>query len=241
MACLPMRPRLRADGGADPCGDRVFAIRWPTRTQPSCRAPKACLHGSNPVRFGSVAVLIALIGAIGYGGWSVLQEVQRVQLAPVDRGPVGGGRDRPAWAMLSVGATGAVCAEGRNGCRGCRRPMPLDRLYRPQALDVPVLTSRDGPIAAIDPRRAGALAPVADRCGAGRRAACDRSGAGGGRMMRPGVEAAGRAPVLGAGQFGGWHGAVRKDPRCGRTLCRAAAGRAADAARRQFRVGLFCR
>ena len=28
-----------------------------------------------------------------------------------------------------------------------------DRLYRPQALDVPVLTSRDGPIAAIDPQR----------------------------------------------------------------------------------------
>jgi hypothetical protein len=34
----------------------------------------------------------------------------------------------------------------------------MDRLYRPQALDVPVLTSRDGPIAAIDPRETGVLA-----------------------------------------------------------------------------------
>ncbi|MBN8632232.1 MAG: helix-turn-helix domain-containing protein, partial [Rhodobacterales bacterium] len=37
-----------------------------------------------PGALGSIAVLVALIGAIGYGGWSVLQEVQRVQLAPVD-------------------------------------------------------------------------------------------------------------------------------------------------------------
>jgi hypothetical protein len=34
----------------------------------------------------------------------------------------------------------------------------MDRLYRPQALDVPVLTSRDGPIAAINPRETGVLA-----------------------------------------------------------------------------------
>jgi hypothetical protein len=35
----------------------------------------------------------------------------------------------------------------------------LDRLYRPEALDVPVMESRDGPIAAIDPDTIGALAP----------------------------------------------------------------------------------
>ena len=35
---------------------------------------------------------------------------------------------------------------------------PLDRLYEPQALDVPVLTARDGPIAAINPRVSGLVA-----------------------------------------------------------------------------------
>ena len=35
----------------------------------------------------SVLVLVVLIGAIGYGGWSVLQEVQRVQLAPTEQAP----------------------------------------------------------------------------------------------------------------------------------------------------------
>ena len=38
----------------------------------------------------------------------------------------------------------------------------LDRLYRPLALDVPVLTSRDGPIAAINPRDTGVLSQVAE-------------------------------------------------------------------------------
>ncbi|MFV2035030.1 MAG: helix-turn-helix domain-containing protein, partial [Halocynthiibacter sp.] len=37
-----------------------------------------------PGALGSVAVLIALIGLIGFGGWTVLQEVQRVQFAPVN-------------------------------------------------------------------------------------------------------------------------------------------------------------
>ena len=41
-----------------------------------------------PGAVGSVAVLLVLIGAIGYGGWSVLREVQRVQLSPVDEAPV---------------------------------------------------------------------------------------------------------------------------------------------------------
>jgi len=35
----------------------------------------------------------------------------------------------------------------------------LDRLYRPEALDVPVLVPRDGPIASLDPASVGTLAP----------------------------------------------------------------------------------
>ena len=36
----------------------------------------------------------------------------------------------------------------------------LDRLYRPQALDLPVLVARDGPISAVDPNAVGALASL---------------------------------------------------------------------------------
>jgi hypothetical protein len=108
-----------------------------------------------PGAIGSVAVLMVLIAALGYGGWSVLQEVQRVQLAPVDQAPqvvaeidplgnVPGAPPlvRSAPEVAAEAAPQRVAATDR-----------MDRLYRPEALDVPVLTSRDGPIAAIDPRR----------------------------------------------------------------------------------------
>lgn len=116
-----------------------------------------------PGAIGSVAVLVALIGAIGYGGWSVLQEVQRVQLAPIDQAPAVvaeidplGNVKTDAPLVRSAPAAGQEIAEGG------ATPDPLDRLYRPQALDVPVLTARDGPIAGIDPRQNGVLASAVD-------------------------------------------------------------------------------
>ena len=41
-----------------------------------------------------------------------------------------------------------------------RSPEVFDRLYRPQALDVPVLVPRDGAIATLDPDQVGILAEV---------------------------------------------------------------------------------
>jgi cytoskeletal protein RodZ len=117
-----------------------------------------------PGALGSIAVLVALIGAIGYGGWSVLQEVQRVQLAPVDEAPTVVAQIDP---LMNNGATApqvvaARPAEPLDDTVASAAVAPsndaLDRLYRPQALDVPVLTSRDGPIAAINPRDTGVLA-----------------------------------------------------------------------------------
>jgi cytoskeletal protein RodZ len=116
-----------------------------------------------PGAVGSIAVLVALIGAIGYGGWSVLQEVQRVQLAPVEEAPSVVAQIDPldsavtaAPPVVAARPADEVLAEGE-------APIDvMDRLYRPQALDVPVLTSRDGPIAAIDPRETGVLADAGE-------------------------------------------------------------------------------
>lgn len=137
-----------------------------------------------PGAIGSVAVLLVLIGAIGYGGWSVLREVQRVQLAPVDEAPsvvaqidpLAGAQPDPQAVVKEPEAT---VAENQSS------PDLMDRLYRPQELDVPVLVSRDGPIAAIDPRAGG---PVA---GAAEIAAADPAEAETVQVMadaRPGVE-----------------------------------------------------
>lgn len=100
---------------------------------------------------GSFAVLIALVAALGYGGWSLLHEVQRVQLAPVNQAPVVVAEIAPLGAVsadtplaASAGLTGSGGVKSASGAAA-------DILYRPQALSVPIMTPRDGPIAAINP------------------------------------------------------------------------------------------
>ncbi len=107
---------------------------------------------------GSLSVLLLLVGAVGYGAWAVLQEVQRVDLAPVDQTPgvvaelselsQAPDQIRPGMAFESAGVTSPSVDA-------------LDRLYRPRALDVPVLEPRDGPISAVEPGSVGALAESA--------------------------------------------------------------------------------
>ncbi len=114
-----------------------------------------------PGAIGSSLVLLALIGAVGYGGWAVLQQIQRVSVAPVDEAP-GVVADIDPLAVPEAGQADAPEYAGVDAAT----PDALDRLYRPQALDTPVMTPRDGPIAALDPATQGALAPGA---GAARR------------------------------------------------------------------------
>jgi cytoskeletal protein RodZ len=117
---------------------------------------EARLSRLEPAAVGSLAVLLVLIGAIGYGGWSVLEEVQRVQLTPVDQVPGVLSEIDPIEAAPSTLA--AVSDDS-----GISPPSleAFDRLYRPQALDVPVLIPRDGPIATLDPSSVGVLVPDA--------------------------------------------------------------------------------
>ncbi len=115
-----------------------------------------------PGALGSVLVLVALIGAIGFGGWSVLKEVQRVQVSPVDETPVVLSDLDPLAGALNPApqaSSNTVTAENM----AIPRTDTLDRLYRPAALDVPVLVARDAPIASIDPHSVGSFgAPTFD-------------------------------------------------------------------------------
>ena len=142
--------RARADEGFDPIANSSIAFG---------PAQQSWLHRIEPGALGSVAVLVALIGALGYGGWSVLQEVQRVQLAPVDEAPVVVAEIDPlgsAEPMVAPQVAPQVVANVDTVTSD-----PLARVVTPQALNVPVMTSRDGPIAAIRPAEAGAIADVA--------------------------------------------------------------------------------
>ncbi|MDC1380463.1 DUF4115 domain-containing protein [Octadecabacter sp.] len=125
-----------------------------TPNTPFVPAGDAMFSGVEPRALGSFAVLIALIGGLGYGGYTVLQEVQKVQLAPVENTPT-------VVADIDPLAGGGVPAAdaGVDVFAGFEAPSTeaLDRLYRPQALDAPVLVPRDGPIANLDPSAGGAL------------------------------------------------------------------------------------
>lgn len=102
----------------------------------------------------SMGVLAALIAGLGWGGWSLLQEIQRVQVAPVAQSPGVAETVEPlrSFAGLDTGGAADVATPSSEA---------LDRLYQPQALDLPVLVQRDGPIGAVDPSTIGALAGMA--------------------------------------------------------------------------------
>ena len=121
-----------------------------------------------PSAVGSVLVLALLIGGIGYGGYSVLNEVQRVQFAPVENTPtVLSDLDPLDGALAANGGpsddtdtdtarTAAALASGDTPTGIFAPPATsLDRLYRPQALDVPVMVARDAPISTLDPSTIG--------------------------------------------------------------------------------------
>ena len=122
---------------------------------PFIPAGDAMFASVEPRAVGSLMVLAALVGGLGYGGWTVLQEVQKVQLAPVENTPTVVAEVDP----LAGGGLGAANS-GVDIVAGFESPSTeaLDRLYRPQALDAPVLIPRDGPIASLDPRTGGVLA-----------------------------------------------------------------------------------
>ncbi len=107
-----------------------------------------------PRAIGSLLVLVLLVGGIGYGGWSVLREVQKVQFTPVEQAP-GVASD---LGNLPTGFDLTETAEADIPARPA--PEALDRLYRPEALDIPVLVARDGPIGALNPAETGRFAPI---------------------------------------------------------------------------------
>ncbi|MDV7142896.1 helix-turn-helix domain-containing protein [Tropicimonas sp. TH_r6] len=134
--------------------------------------PVSPLTSLEPRAIGSTLVLLALIGAVSYGGWSVLQEIQRVNVTPVERAPTAVAVVDPLADVKRPEDAEDEAVEVASGA-----PVDsLDRLYRPQTLDRPVMTARDGPIAALDPRDVGALAGVASASARGARVAAVQPG-----------------------------------------------------------------
>lgn len=137
---------------------------------PFSPAEESVFSRLEPGAIGSVTVLVALIAALGYGGWSVLQEVQRVQVTPVDQTPVALSDIDPLQGALAerdgqdaVADAGGAATETEADAPGAGLFSPpsaegFDRLYRPRPLDVPVVIAREGPISSLDPSQVGNFA-----------------------------------------------------------------------------------
>lgn len=140
-----------AKGGFDP----FATARVPNRPKRASAFSGVSLAG-----VWSIFVLIALIGGLGYGGWTVLQEVQRVQITPVNDTPVVADRVTPLNQDFSQDGLSqtAPTLEVANATPA----LTLEDLYRPSELEVPEIVARDGAISTLDPDSLGifAQAPV---------------------------------------------------------------------------------
>ena len=114
------------------------------------------LEAVSPSGIASVGVLLLIVLGLGFGGWSVLQDIQRVEFAPVESAPGLTARVDSLTVPLDAQSPGVLTPTESPPQEVATA---LDRLYRPQELTLPRMEPRDGPIAAIDPDTVGVLKP----------------------------------------------------------------------------------
>lgn len=130
-----------AAGTGGPLGSSRFAGPPPTR------------RIAAPVSLGGVfsgLALIGLVSGLSYGGYALLQDIQRLGFAPLPDAPV-------------VVAEAPLIETPRIGAGSDRRPQAsayygdgaLASLISPSDLPTPAVASRDGPISAINPATSG--------------------------------------------------------------------------------------
>ncbi len=109
----------------------------------------------DPVAIGSIAVMLLLVVGLSFGGWVVMREVQRVNLAPADQSPSVLAELDPVMGAAAPDSNSSESPALRIGearDRVASAAQGVVREYQPQALDTPEVVSRDGPISAINLR-----------------------------------------------------------------------------------------
>ena len=102
----------------------------------------------------SVGVLAALVVGLGFGGWTVLQNLQRVGFTPLPNAPEVLATAPDIFTPDQVVETAEIEETAPDAPR-----ISLAALYAEQEIAAPQLTPRDGPISSIDPMQAGVFAP----------------------------------------------------------------------------------
>ena len=92
----------------------------------------------------SLTALLVLILGLGYGGVTVLNEVQKVNLSPINQSP----------SVQSISSTSidenSFFDDVDSNNTNIASNSDLEEFYRPTELVLPLMTPRDGPISAID-------------------------------------------------------------------------------------------
>lgn len=100
--------------------------------------------GATIAAAGPAVVLAAVIAVLGYGAWFVLQDIQRVEFAPIEDNPM------VAFEPDNLGGAGLNSADGFLAS-GIELAADPSILYSRRELEIPVVKPRDGPIFSIDP------------------------------------------------------------------------------------------
>lgn len=110
------------------------------KKMPGFQAPKpgAARHLA---ALGPLTVLVAVVLGIGYGGLSVLKDIQRVEFAPIEQEPVVAG--------LGPELVGEAGTAGFGDSEEVALAANAASLYEKIELEIPVVEPRDGPIFAI--------------------------------------------------------------------------------------------
>ena len=97
----------------------------------------------------SLTALLVLILGLGYGGVTILNEVQKVNLSPINQPP----------SVQSISSTSidenSFFDDVDSNNTNIASNSDLEEFYRPTELVLPLMTPRDGPISAIDPAISG--------------------------------------------------------------------------------------
>lgn len=101
--------------------------------------------GANLMAAGPAVVLALVIIALGYGAWFIMNDIQRVEFAPIE--------DNPMVAEMPQALGGSLSSENSDRILSAGIEIAGDptALYSRRELEVPVVSPRDGPIFAINP------------------------------------------------------------------------------------------
>ncbi|MGA0282411.1 MAG: DUF4115 domain-containing protein, partial [Paracoccaceae bacterium] len=149
-------PAKGVDAHNEECGKNLF-VNSATAFLPS---EESILDKIEARAVASVAVLVMLISGLGYGGWSVLKEIQQVRVVPAEITPITMSEIDPLAVDPNLETASLNSLTTRPLSDDTINRASVDRLYRPKPLDVPVMAPREASIASLDPRNYGNFKPA---------------------------------------------------------------------------------